>query len=95
MMDWRLWDLNLWFYIYKKNKKKTIYFILWQKEQANAFTNIQGGYIQSRSSLYAEYTRSVVPPRNTRGLLALKDDFILVLILNLASSYENMNDNVL
>ncbi len=28
-----------------------------------------------------------------RGALALKDDFILVLFLNLASGYENMNDH--
>ncbi len=27
--------------------------------------------------------------------LALKDDFILVLFLNLASGYENMDDNLL
>ncbi len=51
-------------------------------------------YTQSRSSLYAEYA-SCVGPRNTRGPLALKDDFILVSILNLASGYENMNDNLL
>ncbi len=45
---------------------------------------------QSRSSLYTEYTTW-----NTRGPLALKDDFILVSFLNLASGYENMNDNLL
>ncbi len=33
--------------------------------------------------------------RSTRGPLALKDDFILVLFINLASSYDNMNDNLL
>ncbi len=35
-------------------------------------------YLQSRSSLYAEYTQAALGPRNTRGPLALKDDFILV-----------------
>ncbi len=33
------------------------------------------------------------PPKH-QGPLALKDDFILVSFLNLASSYENMNDNL-
>ncbi len=30
-----------------------------------------------------------------QGHLALKDDFILVLFINLASSYDNRNDNLL
>ncbi len=48
--------------------------------------------VQSRSSLYAEYA-SCVGPETPGGSLALKDVFSFV--LNLASGYENMNDNLL
>ncbi len=34
-------------------------------------------------------------PETPGGPLALKDDVILVLFCNLASGYENMNDNLL
>ncbi len=46
---------------------------------------------QSRSSLYTGYTSCVGPPKH-QG--ALKDVFILVLFLNLASGYENKNDHL-
>ncbi len=49
---------------------------------------------QSRSSLYAEYAKLRRAPKH-HGPLALKDDFILVSLRNLANGYENMNDNVL
>ncbi len=51
-------------------------------------------YTQSRSSLYAEYTSCVGPPKHQGAPLALKDVFILVLFLRLASGYENMNDQL-
>ncbi len=42
--------------------------------------------------LYTQNTQAVQGPETPGGHLALKDDFILVLFFNLASSYENMND---
>ncbi len=52
-------------------------------------------YRQSRSFLSAEYASYVGPPETPGGPLALKDDFILVSFLNLASGSENMNDHLL
>ncbi len=34
-------------------------------------------------------------PQAAQGPLALKDDYVLVSLLNFASDYENMNDNLL
>ncbi len=47
---------------------------------------------QSRSSLYAEYTSCVGPPKHQGARLCSQRGFHLVSFLKLASGYENMND---
>ncbi len=53
-----------------------------------------GTCLQSRSSLYAEYSKLRRAPETPGGLLSPEDILILVSIWSLARGYENMNDNL-